>query len=183
MGSIMSLKSLSLSLESSSSSSSSPEVPDLATLLKVRDQLVLVKVLWNFSTEDLQQKQLCESFPFVQSSRSIIMIRLYYPANTWTSYWTRSPGHTWRITINSNKVMNLDSFSHSALWTLFKYCTVQVYRCTLTSQPLPGEGPSQPGGGPPYFLCPVVTSRLYPVLSRMAWKCSCLSYLDLKVKG
>ncbi len=22
----------------------------------------------------------------------------------------------------------------------------------LTSQPLPGEGPSQPGGGPPYFL-------------------------------
>ena len=30
----------------------------------------------------------------------------------------------------------------------------------LTSQPLPGEGPSHAGGGPPYFRCPVVTSRL-----------------------
>ena len=30
----------------------------------------------------------------------------------------------------------------------------------LTSQPLPGEAPSHPGGGPPYFLWPVVTSRL-----------------------
>ena len=29
----------------------------------------------------------------------------------------------------------------------------------LTSQPLPGGSPSQPGGGPPNFLCPVVTSR------------------------
>ena len=30
----------------------------------------------------------------------------------------------------------------------------------ITSQPGPGGGPVQSGGGPPYFLCPVVTSRL-----------------------
>ena len=30
----------------------------------------------------------------------------------------------------------------------------------LTSQPLDGASPSQPGGGPPNFLCPVVTSKV-----------------------
>ena len=38
----------------------------------------------------------------------------------------------------------------------------------LTSQPDAGGSPSQPGGGPPYFLCPVVTSSLYPVLLRIS---------------
>ena len=38
----------------------------------------------------------------------------------------------------------------------------------LTSHPGPGGGADQSGGGPPYFLCPVVTSRLYPVRSRMS---------------
>ena len=37
-----------------------------------------------------------------------------------------------------------------------------------TSQPDAGGSPSQPGGGPPYFLCPVVTSSLYPVLLRIS---------------
>lgn len=37
----------------------------------------------------------------------------------------------------------------------------------FTSQPVPGVGPSQFGGGPPYFLCPVVTSKGYPVLSKI----------------
>lgn len=39
----------------------------------------------------------------------------------------------------------------------------------LTSQPVPGVGPSQFGGGPPYFLCPVVTSNGYPVLSSIIY--------------
>ncbi|KYN17425.1 hypothetical protein ALC57_10297 [Trachymyrmex cornetzi] len=42
-----------------------------------------------------------------------------------------------------------------------------LYRDKFTSQPVPGVGPSQFGGGPPYFLCPVVTSKGYPVLSRI----------------
>lgn len=39
---------------------------------------------------------------------------------------------------------------------------------TLTSVPIAGWGPeyTSSGGGPPYFLCPVVTSKVYPVLSR-----------------
>ena len=39
----------------------------------------------------------------------------------------------------------------------------------LTSQPDAGGSPSQLGGGPPYFLCPVVTSSLYPVLLRISF--------------
>ena len=38
----------------------------------------------------------------------------------------------------------------------------------LTSQPLEGGSPSHPGGGPPNFLCPVVTSSVYPVLSNIS---------------
>lgn len=34
----------------------------------------------------------------------------------------------------------------------------KIIHC-FTSQPVPGVGPSQFGGGPPYFLCPVVTSK------------------------
>lgn len=44
----------------------------------------------------------------------------------------------------------------------------------LTSHPGPGGGPSQFGGGPPYFRCPVVTSSVYPVRSNMAFKFSSL---------
>ena len=39
----------------------------------------------------------------------------------------------------------------------------------LASQPLPGEGPSQAGGGPPYFRCPVVTSRLKCCFKIACW--------------
>lgn len=41
-----------------------------------------------------------------------------------------------------------------------------------TSVPIPGCVPlnTSSGGGPPYFLCPVVTSRVYPVRSNRAWK-------------
>ena len=40
--------------------------------------------------------------------------------------------------------------------------------CILTSQPDAGGSPSQLGGGPPYFRCPVVTSSLYPVRLRIS---------------
>lgn len=47
----------------------------------------------------------------------------------------------------------------------------------ITSVPIPGCAPlnMSSGGGPPYFLCPVVTSRVYPVRSNRAWKDSQLS--------
>ena len=61
---------------------------------------------------------------------------------------------------------------------------------SFTSHPVPGEGPSQPGGGPPYFLWPVVTSRLYPamwlvdishvtVIQRSHWSVPVLSRIAL----
>ena len=36
---------------------------------------------------------------------------------------------------------------------------VKSIHIALTSWPVPGCVSSQSGGGPPYFLCPVVTSR------------------------
>ena len=36
---------------------------------------------------------------------------------------------------------------------------VKLIQIALTSWPVPGCVSSQSGGGPPYFLCPVVTSR------------------------
>jgi len=46
---------------------------------------------------------------------------------------------------------------------------IKFFVSDITSWPGPGAGPSQFGGGPPYFLCPGVTSCEYPVL----WRISC----------
>lgn len=47
----------------------------------------------------------------------------------------------------------------------------KVTKISHTSVPIPGCVPlnTSSGGGPPYFLCPVVTSRVYPVRSNKAW--------------
>lgn len=51
----------------------------------------------------------------------------------------------------------------------FQY--IKIFSCIKppTSCPAPGcDDSSISGGGPPYFLCPVVTSNEYPVLSRIS---------------
>lgn len=78
-----------------------------------------------------------------------------FPTNTW---WGRE-----KIRYS---IQNLSTAKVHSSWP--NPVTIMSY----TSVPIPGCVPlnTSSGGGPPYFLWPVVTSRVYPVRSKRAWK-------------
>ena len=123
----------------------------------MRNQLIFIDVLGNFATKYLQKRQLW-------SDRSIFHF-ITFAVNSLV--WIISYCHV--IRFNKNKHLTFTDYFYNTnnTWCWKKWNKIEKKNIN-TSQPLPGEGPSHPGGGPPYFRCPVVTSKLYPVLSRIA---------------